>query len=92
MADKITVTSKNPSDTATWVWESEINSSSYTVKESEEALTRGTKIVLHLKEGCEEYATGEKLSSLVKTYSEFISFPIDVWAKQNKEKEVEDTA
>ena len=92
VADKITVTSKNPSDTATWVWESEINSSSYTVKESEEALTRGTKIVLHLKEGCEEYATGEKLSSLVKTYSEFISFPIDVWAKQNKEKEVEDTA
>jgi len=92
VADKITVTSKNPSDAATWVWESEINSSSYTVKESEEALTRGTKIVLHLKEGCEEYATGEKLSSLVKTYSEFISFPIDVWAKQNKEKEVEDTA
>jgi heat shock protein beta len=92
VADKITVTSKNPSDAATWVWESEINASSYTVKESEEAMTRGTKIVLHLKEGCEEYATGEKLSALVKTYSEFISFPIDVWAKQNKEKEVEDTA
>jgi heat shock protein beta len=53
-------------------------------------MTRGTKIVLHLKEGCEEFATGEKLSSLVKTYSEFISFPIDVWSKQTKEKQVED--
>ena len=33
---------------------------------------------------------GDKLSSLVKTYSEFISFPIDVWANTTKEKVVED--
>ena len=94
VADKITVYSKAASgdDDKTWVWESEINASSYTVKESEEAIARGTKIVLHLKEGCEEFSTGEKLSSLVKTYSEFISFPIDVWAKTTKEKEVEDKA
>ena len=90
VADKITVTSKNHTDDKTWTWESEINANSYTVRESEEAMTRGTKIVLHLKEGCEEFATGEKLSSLVKTYSEFISFPIDVWSKQTKEKQVED--
>jgi len=90
VADKITVTSKNHTDDKTWTWESEINANSYTIRESEETMTRGTKIVLHLKEGCEEFATGEKLSSLVKTYSEFISFPIDVWSKQTKEKEVED--
>ena len=91
VADKITVYSKAASgDDKTWIWESEINASSYTVRESDEALARGTKIVLHLKEGCEEFATGEKLSSLVKTYSEFISFPIDVWAKATKEKVVED--
>ena len=91
VADKITVVSKAATgDDKTWVWESEINSSSYSIKESDEAMTRGTKIVLHLKEGCEEYATGEKLQSLVKTYSEFISFPIDVWAKGTKEKEVVD--
>jgi heat shock protein beta len=90
VADKITVTSKNHTDDKTWTWESEINANSYTIRESEEPMTRGTKIVLHLKEGCEEFATGEKLSSLVKTYSEFISFPIDVWSKQTKEKQVED--
>jgi len=91
VADKITVYSKAASgDDKTWIWESEINASSYTIRESDEALARGTKIVLHLKEGCEEFATGEKLSSLVKTYSEFISFPIDVWAKATKEKVVED--
>jgi len=91
VADKITVYSKAASgDDKTWIWESEINASSYTIRESDEALARGTKIVLHLKEGCEEFATGEKLSSLVKTYSEFISFPIDVWTKATKEKVVED--
>ena len=90
VADKITVTSKNHADDKTWVWESEINANSYTVRESDEAMTRGTKIVLHLKEGCDEFATGEKLNALVKTYSEFISFPIDVWSRQTKEKEVED--
>ncbi|OUS42947.1 heat shock protein 90C [Ostreococcus tauri] len=91
VADKITVFTKAATgDDKTWMWESEINSSSYTVKEADEAMSRGTKIVLHLKEGCEEFASGDKLQSLVKTYSEFISFPIDVWAQKNKEKEVVD--
>ena len=91
VADKITVYSKAANgDDKTWIWESEINASSYTIRESDETLARGTKIVLHLKEGCEEFATGDKLSSLVKTYSEFISFPIDVWANTTKEKVVED--
>ncbi len=90
VADKITVYSKAANgDDKTWIWESEINASSYTIRESDETLARGTKIVLHLKEGCEEFATGDKLSSLVKTYSEFISFPIDVWANKTKEKVVE---
>ena len=43
-----------------------------------ERLPRGTRITLHLKEDCEELTDATKLSSLVKTYSEFISFPIEV--------------
>ena len=41
-------------------------------------LPRGTRITLHLKEDCEELTDATKLASLVKTYSEFISFPIEV--------------
>jgi hypothetical protein len=47
-------------------------------------LERGTRITLTLKEEAKEYADGNRLSQLVKTYSEFISFPIKVW----KEKQV----
>jgi HSP90 family molecular chaperone len=53
-------------------------------------LKRGTRIVLQLKDGAEEFAEDSKLTALVKTYSEFISFPIEVFAKQSVPKQVED--
>jgi len=93
VADKITVTTKNNADDKTWTWESEINQSSYSIREGGDdagTLKRGTRIVLHLKEGAEEFAEDTKLTDLVKTYSEFISFPIEVFAKKSVPKEVED--
>ena len=93
VADKITVTTKNNADDKTWTWESEINQSSYQIREGGDdagTLKRGTRIVLHLKEGAEEFAEDTKLTNLVKTYSEFISFPIEVFAKKSVPKEVED--
>ena len=54
------------------------------------SLTRGTKITLHLKDGAEEFASDAKITSLVQTYSEFISFPIEVFATKSVPKEVED--
>lgn len=55
-------------------------------------IARGTRITLHLKEDAEELLDHNKISSLVKTYSEFISFPIEVWASSQEEKQVEDAA
>ena len=84
---------KNADDDKAWVWESEIDSSSYSIREATDAdgpPARGTKIVLSLKEGAEEFAEGEKLTNLVKTYSEFISFPIEVFATKSVPKQVED--
>jgi hypothetical protein len=43
-----------------------------------DSLPRGTRITLHLKEDCEDLTEPTKLATLVKTYSEFISFPIEV--------------
>ena len=93
VADKITVTTKNNADDKAWTWESEINQSSYQIREGSDdagTLKRGTRIVLHLKEGAEEFAEDTKLTNLVKTYSEFISFPIEVFTKKSVPKEVED--
>jgi heat shock protein beta len=92
VADKITVVTKNVDDKA-WTWESEIDQSSYSIREAgDEAagLKRGTRIVLTLKDGAEDFAEDGKLTNLVKTYSEFISFPIEVFAKKQVPKEVQD--
>lgn len=39
-------------------------------------LHRGTKIIVSLKEGCEDYAKKYKVESVVKQYSSFVPFPI----------------
>ncbi|KAH0632086.1 hypothetical protein JD844_020149 [Phrynosoma platyrhinos] len=36
----------------------------------------GTKIVLHLKEDCREFASEERVKEIITKYSNFISFPI----------------
>lgn len=37
-------------------------------------------MTLHLKEDAAEYADDKKLGALIKQYSEFIAFPIKLWA------------
>ncbi|MGI9536211.1 MAG: molecular chaperone HtpG [Desulfocapsaceae bacterium] len=39
-------------------------------------LHRGTKILVTLKEGCEDYAKKWKVESIIKQYSSFVPFPI----------------
>ena len=92
VSDRITVTTKSNADAATWEWESSLGSTSYTIRESPDSLPRGTRITLHLKEDCEDLTDATKLSTLVKTYSEFISFPIEVWSSSSEPKRVVDEA
>lgn len=63
VAQKITVTTKNADDDKAWIWESEIDSSSYSIKEAVGSdLKRGTRIVLTLKDGAEEFSEDSKLT------------------------------
>jgi molecular chaperone HtpG len=39
-------------------------------------LHRGTKIIISLKEGCDDYAKKWKVESIIKQYSSFVPFPI----------------
>eukprot|EP00929_Paragymnodinium_shiwhaense_P015901 TRINITY_DN1239_c0_g1_i3.p1 TRINITY_DN1239_c0_g1~~TRINITY_DN1239_c0_g1_i3.p1 ORF type:complete len:759 (+),score=256.41 TRINITY_DN1239_c0_g1_i3:106-2382(+) len=50
----------------------------------------GTKIVLHLKEEAQEYLDSGKLSDLLKKYSEFITFPIELWNEKVQYDQVVD--
>mmetsp|Transcript_10010 Transcript_10010/g.31823 ORF Transcript_10010/g.31823 Transcript_10010/m.31823 type:complete len:757 (-) Transcript_10010:169-2439(-) len=50
----------------------------------------GTKIVLHLKEEAQEYLDSGKLADLLKKYSEFITFPIELWNEKVQYDQVVD--
>lgn len=63
---------EDPSEGVYWSSQGE---GEFTV-ESIEKPERGTKIVLHLRDGEEEFADGFRLRSIVKRYSDHISLPI----------------
>uniref|UniRef100_A0A2P2LPM4 Endoplasmin homolog n=2 Tax=Rhizophora mucronata TaxID=61149 RepID=A0A2P2LPM4_RHIMU len=87
VADYVEVISKH-NDDKQYVWESKADGA-FSVSEDtwNEPLGRGTEIRLHLRDEAGEYAEESKLKELVKRYSEFINFPIYLWA--NKEVDVE---
>lgn len=75
VADKITVISRMAGDPANGVkWESD-GQGEYTVRQFEKE-TRGTDIILHLKEDAKEYLEDWKLKQVIKEYSDFIEYPV----------------
>ncbi|CAM8912546.1 unnamed protein product [Rhodiola kirilowii] len=88
VADYVEVISKH-NDDKQYVWESKADGA-FAVSEDtwNEPLGRGTEIRLHLRDEAGEYLEESKLKELVKKYSEFINFPIYIWASKEVETEV----
>eukprot|EP00920_Eleutheroschizon_duboscqi_P017843 GHVT01042801.1.p1 GENE.GHVT01042801.1~~GHVT01042801.1.p1 ORF type:complete len:779 (-),score=252.72 GHVT01042801.1:739-2769(-) len=42
----------------------------------------GTRVILKVKEDCDEYLEDYKLKELLRKYSEFVTFPIHVWSER----------
>ena len=87
VSDKITVTSKSIDSDKAYVWESE-GVDGYTISSAKKKDV-GTEIVLHIKEDTEEddyskYLSEYELKSLVKKYSDYISFPIQMEVKHDR--------
>ena len=94
VANKVVVISKSNEDEQ-YRWESIANSTFQVVKDTilndkSNAIGRGTKIILYLKDECVEFLEERKLKDLIKKHSEFISFPIELWIEKTTEKEVDD--
>ncbi|KAL3505410.1 hypothetical protein ACH5RR_035251 [Cinchona calisaya] len=88
VADYVEVVSKH-NDDKQYVWESKADGA-FAISEDvwNEPLGRGTEIRLHLRDEAQEYLDEYKLKELVKKYSEFINFPIHLWASKEVDVEV----
>src|SRR6187399_2183653 len=75
-ADRIEVVSRAAGEESASRWVSE-GKDNFTVEPAERDEI-GTSIVLHLKEGQTEYADEWRLRDLVRRYSDFIQYPIEL--------------
>merc|ERR1712176_397433 len=90
VAEKVTVISKNNDDDQ-YRWESNAGGTFTVVPDDGESLTRGTKIILKMKDDMQEYLEERRLKDLVKKHSEFIAFPIELQVEKSTDKEVTDS-
>ena len=90
VAEEVTVVSKN-NDDEQYKWISNAGGTFKVIPDDGEPMTRGTKIVLKLKEDMHEFLEERRLKDLVKKHSEFISFPIELQVEKSTDKEVTDS-
>jgi len=89
VADRVTVTSKHNDDDC-YLWESSAGGSFTLRTYNDPELTRGTKIVLHLKEDQADYLEERKIKEIVKKHSQFIGYPIRLVVEKERDKEISD--
>jgi len=90
VAEKVTVISKS-NDDEQYKWESNAGGTFSINADSSDNLSRGTKIILQLKEDQQEFLEERKLKDLIKKHSEFIGFPIELMVEKTTDKEVTDS-
>jgi len=88
VADKVTVVSKKRGEDEAFAWESD-GVGSYTISEAGRD-AYGTTITLHLRDGQDEYLDEWRIRDLVKSYSDFIAYPIFFESLNKKEEDKKD--
>ena len=89
VAEKVTVISKNNADEQ-YKWESNAGGTFTINPDTSDTMTRGTRIILQLKEDQQEFLEERRLKDLIKKHSEFIGFPIELMVEKTTDKEVTD--
>ena len=89
VAEKVTVISKSNADEQ-YRWESNAGGTFTINPDTTDSITRGTKIILQLKEDQQEFLEERRLKDLIKKHSEFIGFPIELMVEKTTDKEVTD--
>ena len=74
IADKVTLTTRRAGAVDAVCWES-AGEGDFTLEDADKA-TRGTEVVLHLREGEDEFLSDWKLKTIIRKYSDHITLPI----------------
>ncbi|CAN4273078.1 HtpG Molecular chaperone, HSP90 family [Methylophilaceae bacterium] len=74
IADKVSLTTRRAGETKAIRWESS-GEGDFTLEEADKA-TRGTDVVLHLREAEDEFLSDWKLKTIIRKYSDHITLPI----------------
>jgi molecular chaperone HtpG len=85
VSEKVEVVTRKAGETMGWRWVSD-GKGEFIVSEAPEA-ARGATLVLHLREGEDEFLEGYRLRHIVKTYSDHIALPV-VLVEGDKEETV----
>ncbi|MDA9467866.1 molecular chaperone HtpG [Bradyrhizobium sp. CCBAU 53415] len=91
VAEKIVVISRRAGESDVWTWTSSGGSGFEIARASgEEAarVTRGTEIVLHLKDDAKKYLEPYEIERIVTAYSDNILFPIELVPEEGEPRQI----
>ncbi|PXW86163.1 molecular chaperone HtpG [Nitrosomonas sp. Nm84] len=94
IADKVTLNTRRAGLTAEHGvrWESS-GEGDYTLETIEKA-TRGTEVILHLREDEDEFLNGMRIRNIIRKYSDHITLPIvmkkEEWSQEEKKNKITD--
>ena len=91
VADSITVTSRRAGSDEVFVWTSS-GGNGFDIAPGSDAdkqrLSRGTEIVLHLKEDGKKYLESYEIDRIVRAYSDNIQFPIELKPEEGEPRQI----
>jgi molecular chaperone HtpG len=91
VADRIVVISHHAGEQEVWTWSSSGGSGFEVAPASEEdakRVSRGTEIVLHLKEDAKKYLETYQIERIVTAYSDNIQFPIELVPEEGEPRQI----
>jgi molecular chaperone HtpG len=91
VAERIVVTSRRAGSEQVWTWSSSGGSGFEIAPASEEdasRVTRGTEIVLHLKDDAQKYLETYEIERIVRAHSDNIQFPIELVPEEGEPRQI----
>ncbi|PJG54627.1 molecular chaperone HtpG [Bradyrhizobium forestalis] len=91
VAEKIVVISRRAGESDVWTWTSSGGSGFEIARASDEEaarVTRGTEIVVHLKDDAKKYLETYEIERIVTAYSDNILFPIELVPEEGEPRQI----